>query len=349
MIKNARLRHARARTRSRTCTWTRTPCTPTCRRPAPSAATGSRRRRGRTRADGRDRRPAGDRPARAAPRINLLRDGDRFHTGEDVGHVRFVELLDRAAAGDRLGVAGGHRCRRGQPRPREGVRVRAEGHGHAVHVDRHRAPQRRRQRQRASPARSRWARACRPRWRSSRPSGSASPSTRSRVSGVDTDGHPVRPADELQPIDALHGQRGARRVRARRRRPALPRRPPARAADADELELRSGHRAPSPRPERRRAFADVIRPRGRATSQRHGRFPTEGGLDRETGQGSPPSHWHQAAGAAEVEVDLETGKVEVLRYHAATYAGRVVNPAHGRRCRRTATWRSASGRRCSRR
>ena len=53
-----------------------------------------------------------------------------------------------------------------------------------------------------------------------------------------------------------------------------------------------------------------------------------GALDPETGQsiGPGPGNWHQAAGAAEVEVDLETGKVEVLRYHAGIYAGRVINP-----------------------
>ena len=59
----------------------------------------------------------------------------------------------------------------------------------------------------------------------------------------------------------------------------------------------------------------------------HGRFQTEGGLDPETGQGVAAAHWHQAAGAAEVEVDLETGKIDVLRYHTAVYAGRVVNEA----------------------
>jgi CO/xanthine dehydrogenase Mo-binding subunit len=51
-------------------------------------------------------------------------------------------------------------------------------------------------------------------------------------------------------------------------------------------------------------------------------------LDPETGQGIGSVHWHQAAGAAEVEVDLETGKAKVLRYHAAAFAGRVVNPQH---------------------
>jgi CO/xanthine dehydrogenase Mo-binding subunit len=48
-------------------------------------------------------------------------------------------------------------------------------------------------------------------------------------------------------------------------------------------------------------------------------------LDPETGQGIAAAHWHQGAGAAEVEVDLETGNVHVLRYEAVVYAGRVVN------------------------
>lgn len=37
-------------------------------------------------------------------------------------------------------------------------------------------------------------------------------------------------------------------------------------------------------------------------------------------------HWHQGGAAAEVEVDLETGRVEVLRMHGNCFAGRVVNP-----------------------
>lgn len=55
-------------------------------------------------------------------------------------------------------------------------------------------------------------------------------------------------------------------------------------------------------------------------------FRTEGGLDPETGLGIGSVHWHQAAGAAEVEVDLETGKINVLRYHAGVYAARIMNP-----------------------
>jgi CO/xanthine dehydrogenase Mo-binding subunit len=56
-----------------------------------------------------------------------------------------------------------------------------------------------------------------------------------------------------------------------------------------------------------------------------GEFRNEGGLDPDTGQGIGSSHWHQGAAAAEVRVDEETGSVDVVRLHAAVYAGRVVN------------------------
>lgn len=57
----------------------------------------------------------------------------------------------------------------------------------------------------------------------------------------------------------------------------------------------------------------------------YGEVVDEGGLDPDTGQGIASSHWHQGAAAAEVRVDKETGKFEVLRLHAPIYAGRVVN------------------------
>jgi CO/xanthine dehydrogenase Mo-binding subunit len=51
----------------------------------------------------------------------------------------------------------------------------------------------------------------------------------------------------------------------------------------------------------------------------------DGGLDPDTGQGIASTHWHQGAAGAEVRIDEETGKVEVVRLHCAVYAGRVVN------------------------
>jgi CO/xanthine dehydrogenase Mo-binding subunit len=74
------------------------------------------------------------------------------------------------------------------------------------------------------------------------------------------------------------------------------------------------------------SYEDVMR-RSRAGSiVGRGAFQSSGGLDPETGQGIAAVHWHQAAGAAEVEVDLETGRVEVVRYEGAIYTGKTVNP-----------------------
>jgi CO/xanthine dehydrogenase Mo-binding subunit len=74
------------------------------------------------------------------------------------------------------------------------------------------------------------------------------------------------------------------------------------------------------------ALRDAVRDL-RATGGRrgHGRMEIPGGIDPDTGQGVASQHWHQGAAAAEVELDEETGLVEVTRLHAAIYAGRVVN------------------------
>jgi CO/xanthine dehydrogenase Mo-binding subunit len=74
-------------------------------------------------------------------------------------------------------------------------------------------------------------------------------------------------------------------------------------------------------PDRAVRLAEVAPLRGK------GKFVTPGGLDPDTGQGVASSHWHQAAGAAEVEVDRETGMVTVKRLHTAVYAGQVVDRA----------------------
>jgi len=77
-------------------------------------------------------------------------------------------------------------------------------------------------------------------------------------------------------------------------------------------------------------LVELLRRNNRDELFAEGSFETQGGLDPETGQGKASEHWHQGAGAAEVEVDTETGKITVLRYHAASYAGRVVNPTNVR-------------------
>jgi len=74
------------------------------------------------------------------------------------------------------------------------------------------------------------------------------------------------------------------------------------------------------------SFADILKRNNLGTLEEAGEYSTSLGIDPETGQGVATPHWHQGAGAAEVEVDTETGRITVLRYSAASFAGRVVNP-----------------------
>lgn len=74
-----------------------------------------------------------------------------------------------------------------------------------------------------------------------------------------------------------------------------------------------------------RALVDALRKLKENGTSGYGECVNGGGLDPDTGQGVASTHWHQGAGAAEVRVDEETGKLEVVKLHTAIYAGRVVN------------------------
>ena len=77
------------------------------------------------------------------------------------------------------------------------------------------------------------------------------------------------------------------------------------------------------------AWGDLLADIDREDVTGHGVFQSNFGLaymDPLDVKGPVSVHWHQGGAAAEVEVDLETGHVEVLRMHASCYAGRVVNP-----------------------
>jgi CO/xanthine dehydrogenase Mo-binding subunit len=74
------------------------------------------------------------------------------------------------------------------------------------------------------------------------------------------------------------------------------------------------------------SFTDILRRNNLTELEEAGEYSTSLGIDPETGQGISTPHWHQGAGAAEVAVDTETGRITVLRYSAASFAGRVVNP-----------------------
>ena len=95
---------------------------------------------------------------------------------------------------------------------------------------------------------------------------------------------------------------------------------------ADRLGTGDGFVYSLAEPGQRMAYHEVLRRNGLAELEAQGELSTQGGLDPETGQGVGSLHYHQGAGACEVEVDVETGKVRILRYSAASFAGRVVNP-----------------------
>lgn len=75
-------------------------------------------------------------------------------------------------------------------------------------------------------------------------------------------------------------------------------------------------------------FAQVIQKSASGNVVGVGTHRTQGGLDPETGQGIGSVHWHHASSGAEVEVDTETGVVRVLKLHTAIYTGRSVNSAN---------------------
>ena len=90
-------------------------------------------------------------------------------------------------------------------------------------------------------------------------------------------------------------------------------------AAPEDLVLRGGRAWVAGSPGLGRALASLAGMRG------EGSFTTYGGVEPDTGQGVASSQWHQAAAAAAVSVDRETGVVAVGRVHGTVYAGRVVD------------------------
>ncbi|HYY89359.1 MAG TPA: xanthine dehydrogenase family protein molybdopterin-binding subunit [Chloroflexota bacterium] len=151
------------------------------------------------------------------------------------------------------------------------------------------------------------------------------PPTQVRVSGVDTD---VTPYDQQTSSSRSTQAMGAAvgfamdDVRAQVIRHASE----LLEVGREDLEIAAGRVQVRGAPDRSLDVGDVVRKTRSGNILGHGTYKSEGGLDPEIGQGTASVHWHQAAGAAEVEVDLETGQVNVLQYHGNVYAGRMINP-----------------------
>src|SRR6266511_2016049 len=97
-------------------------------------------------------------------------------------------------------------------------------------------------------------------------------------------------------------------------------------ASAEDLVAQDGRVAVKGVEDRSLSYGEVVRKSRRGNLLGHGSFVTQGGLHPETGQGIASVHWHHATAGCEVEVDTETGKIAVVRFHSNVFAGRMVNP-----------------------
>jgi CO/xanthine dehydrogenase Mo-binding subunit len=100
-------------------------------------------------------------------------------------------------------------------------------------------------------------------------------------------------------------------------------------ARVEDLELKDLHLHVKGVPEKSLTFPQLFRvivgePSGSLFGNHTLR--TEGGVDAKTGQGKGSSFWFYSAAGAEVEVDTETGKVRVLRVATAVDVGKAIHP-----------------------
>ena len=96
----------------------------------------------------------------------------------------------------------------------------------------------------------------------------------------------------------------------------------------EDLETKDGRVIVRGVPDRSLSYGELVRASRQGNLLGRGTFATSGGLDHETGQGVASARWMQAATSCEVEVDTDTGRITVLRLHANSYAGRMINPLH---------------------
>ncbi len=103
----------------------------------------------------------------------------------------------------------------------------------------------------------------------------------------------------------------------------------------DDLVIEGGKALVRGVPGRERPFGDLIAKAGRTDILGQGHNVTQAHPDPVTGEPGASAHWHHGVVAAEVAVDPETGRVEVLKMWAGVFAGTIVNPrlcelqAHG--------------------
>ena len=99
------------------------------------------------------------------------------------------------------------------------------------------------------------------------------------------------------------------------------------AVDPDSIQHDRGAVVVRQNPQRRRTYEQILADAGEDEVVVAGAYETPPGLGQldADAQGMATISWHQGCVGVEVEVDVETGHVEVLRAHGANYAGRAVD------------------------
>ena len=100
-------------------------------------------------------------------------------------------------------------------------------------------------------------------------------------------------------------------------------------ANVEDLQLVDGFLEVKGVPEKRRSIPQLFQAKyGSAVGNMVGSYDnqTTGGLDPQTGKGKGSAFHFMSACAAEVEVDTETGKIEVRQIVSVVDAGKAVNP-----------------------
>ncbi|MGH7812241.1 MAG: xanthine dehydrogenase family protein molybdopterin-binding subunit, partial [Candidatus Binatia bacterium] len=100
-------------------------------------------------------------------------------------------------------------------------------------------------------------------------------------------------------------------------------------ASPEDLEVRDGSVWVRGVPNKRMSITAIFKARfGSTVGSMFGGhcFKTAGGLDPKTGKGKAAAFWFFSACGAEVEVDVETGKVRVLNAVTAVDAGKAIHP-----------------------
>jgi CO/xanthine dehydrogenase Mo-binding subunit len=97
-------------------------------------------------------------------------------------------------------------------------------------------------------------------------------------------------------------------------------------ASAADLEIEAGEVRVKGSPGTGKRIGEVIRSARAGNLLASATNRSAGSLDPETGQGTVTPHFYHAAVGAEVEVDLETGRVRILELASQTWSGQTVNP-----------------------